>query len=246
MRLLTEAMTWQLAQRVVRTYDLDVPELDNAESTVVGWLLDLAGELAEHLVEPDELRRWTADLRAAVLARPRRSAHRPRRRRRAVRGGPPAAGPGRVPGGAAAAGRALPAGEARPRAPSTSATRWRIAARVADAFAGGRPGRADPVRGGAAGRVPGHRARPADPAARAVRRRPPGDRGRRPGQAIYGWRGASEAALRRFAEHFRTADGEPAPVLPLSVSFRNDELVLDVANDLSAAAAGARASTSAC
>jgi DNA helicase II / ATP-dependent DNA helicase PcrA len=61
-RLLTEAMTWQLAQKVVRTYDLDVPELDNAESTVVGWVLDLAGELAEHLVEPDELRRWTARL----------------------------------------------------------------------------------------------------------------------------------------------------------------------------------------
>ena len=55
-----------------------------------------------------------------------------------------------------------------------------------------------------------------------------------PAQAIYGWRGASEAALRRFADQFRTTAGEPAPVLPLSVSFRNDELVLDVANDLSA------------
>ena len=40
-------------------------------------------------------------------------------------------------------------------------------------------GGAGPVRGGAAGRVPGHRARAADPAARPVRRRPPGDRGRR-------------------------------------------------------------------
>ena len=55
-----------------------------------------------------------------------------------------------------------------------------------------------------------------------------------PCQSIYGWRGASAASLRRFAQHFRTAAGEPAPVLPLSTSFRNDELVLDVANDLSA------------
>jgi len=55
-----------------------------------------------------------------------------------------------------------------------------------------------------------------------------------PAQAIYGWRGASAANLRRFAAHFRTALAEPAPVLPLTVSFRNDELVLDVANALSA------------
>jgi DNA helicase-2/ATP-dependent DNA helicase PcrA len=73
-RLLSEAMTWQLAQKVVRTYDLDVPELDNAESTVTNWVLDLAGELAEHLVEPDELRRWTDELRTRVMAKPRRSA----------------------------------------------------------------------------------------------------------------------------------------------------------------------------
>jgi DNA helicase-2/ATP-dependent DNA helicase PcrA len=54
-----------------------------------------------------------------------------------------------------------------------------------------------------------------------------------PAQAIYGWRGASANNLIRFATHFRTPAGDPAPVLPLSTSFRNDELILDVANALS-------------
>ncbi len=70
-RLLTPASTWQVAQRVVRSYDGDLPHLDNVEATVVGWVLDLAGELAEHLVEPDRLAHWTAEFGAAVAALPR-------------------------------------------------------------------------------------------------------------------------------------------------------------------------------
>ncbi|MFL6129514.1 MAG: ATP-dependent helicase [Mycobacteriales bacterium] len=237
-RLLTEAMTWQLAQRVVRTYDLDVPELDNAETTVTGWLLDLAGELAEHLVEPDELRRWTAELRAAVLARPRRSA--------TGRGvaGEPYAEVRKLLERAASRAALLPLVERYRRAKQSSGAidfgdQVAIAARVADSFAEvGRQERAryaavllDEYQDtghaqltllralyGSSGDGAGH-------PVTAV-----GD----PAQAIYGWRGASEASLRRFSEHFRTAAGSPAPVLPLSVSFRNDELVLDVANDLSA------------
>jgi DNA helicase-2/ATP-dependent DNA helicase PcrA len=232
-RLLTEAMTWQLAQRVVRTYDLDVPELDNAETTVTGWLLDLAGELAEHLVEPDELRRWTADLRAAVLAKPRRSA--------SGRGvaGEPYAEVRKLLDRAAARAALLPLVERYRRAKLSSGAidfgdQVAIAARVADSFA--EVGRAERTRYAAVlldeYQDTGHaqltllRALYGDGhPVTAV-----GD----PAQAIYGWRGASEAALRRFADQFRTAAGEPAPVLPLSVSFRNDELVLDVANDLSA------------
>src|SRR5207244_6643785 len=53
-----------------------------------------------------------------------------------------------------------------------------------------------------------------------------------PCQSIYGWRGASAGNLRRFAGQFPTAAG-PAPVLPLSTSFRNDRRILDVANTLS-------------
>ena len=235
-RLLSEAMTWQLAQKVVRTYDLDVPELDNAESTVTNWVLDLAGELAEHLVEPDELRRWTDELRTRVMARPRRSA--------SGRGvaGEPYAEVRRLLERAAARVALLPLVDRYQRAKQDARAidfgdQMEIAARVADRFP--EVGRAERARyaavlldeyqdtghaqltmlrglfGASAGGHP----------VTAV-----GD----PAQAIYGWRGASANNLIRFATHFRTATGDPAPVLPLSTSFRNDEQVLDVANALSA------------
>ena len=235
-RLLSEAMTWQLAQKVVRTYDLDVPELDNAESTVTNWVLDLAGELAEHLVEPDELRRWTDGLRTRVMAKPRRSA--------SGRGvaGEPYAEVRRLLERAAARVALLPLVDRYQRAKQDARAidfgdQMEIAARVADRFP--EVGRAERARyaavlldeyqdtghaqltmlrglfGASAGGHP----------VTAV-----GD----PAQAIYGWRGASANNLIRFATHFRTAAGDPAPVLPLSTSFRNDEQVLDVANALSA------------
>jgi len=50
-----------------------------------------------------------------------------------------------------------------------------------------------------------------------------------PSQSIYGWRGASAGNLLRFAEDFRTRDGDESPVRALSVSFRNSGQVLDVA-----------------
>ena len=235
-RLLSEAMTWQLAQKVVRTYDLDVPELDNAESTVTNWVLDLAGELAEHLVEPDELRRWTDELRTRVMAKPRRSA--------SGRGvaGEPYAEVRRLLERAAARVALLPLVDRYQRAKQDARAidfgdQMEIAARVADRFP--EVGRAERARyaavlldeyqdtghaqltmlrglfGASAGGHP----------VTAV-----GD----PAQAIYGWRGASANNLIRFATHFRTPAGDPAPVLPLSTSFRNDEQVLDVANALSA------------
>ena len=230
-RLLSEAMTWQLAQRVVRSYDLDVPELDNAESTVTNWVLDLAGELAEHLVEPDELRRWTDELRTRVMARPRRSA--------SGRGvaGEPYAEVRRLLERSAARVALLPLVDRYRRAKQDGRAidfgdQMAIAARVADRFA--EVGRAERARYAAVlldeyqdtghaqltmlrGLFAGH-------PVTAV-----GD----PAQAIYGWRGASANNLIRFASHFRTPTGDPAPVLPLSTSFRNDELILDVANALS-------------
>ncbi|GAA4098658.1 ATP-dependent helicase [Nonomuraea soli] len=50
-----------------------------------------------------------------------------------------------------------------------------------------------------------------------------------PCQSIYGWRGASAGNLRRFSQDFRTSSGDEAPVRQLSVSFRNGDRVLDVA-----------------
>lgn len=51
-----------------------------------------------------------------------------------------------------------------------------------------------------------------------------------PFQSIYGWRGASAGNIGRFAETFRTAAGPSATVFPLATSFRNDRIVLDAAN----------------
>ncbi|HUX69554.1 MAG TPA: ATP-dependent DNA helicase, partial [Cellulomonadaceae bacterium] len=59
-----------------------------------------------------------------------------------------------------------------------------------------------------------------------------------PQQSIYGWRGASAGGLERFRDQFRRAveDGPSARArrLTLSVSWRNDQAVLDVANAVSA------------
>ena len=50
-----------------------------------------------------------------------------------------------------------------------------------------------------------------------------------PNQSIYGWRGASATTLLRFPTEFAGREG-PARVLPLSTSWRNDELILAAAN----------------
>jgi DNA helicase-2/ATP-dependent DNA helicase PcrA len=53
-----------------------------------------------------------------------------------------------------------------------------------------------------------------------------------PCQSIYGWRGASAGNLRRFAIDFPAADGAPAAVTALSTSFRNTGSVLRTAGVL--------------
>lgn len=54
-----------------------------------------------------------------------------------------------------------------------------------------------------------------------------------PCQSIYGWRGAIAANLTGFPTDFPVAPGRPAPVRRLSVSFRNGQRVLDVAERVS-------------
>ncbi|TVZ04189.1 ATP-dependent helicase [Trebonia kvetii] len=55
-----------------------------------------------------------------------------------------------------------------------------------------------------------------------------------PCQSIYGWRGASAGNLRRFALDFPARTGGPAPVQQLSTSFRNAGNVLEAAGRLQA------------
>ena len=54
-----------------------------------------------------------------------------------------------------------------------------------------------------------------------------------PNQAIYGWRGASASNLSRFGQHFAPS-GESVKVHPLMTSFRCDGRILDAANAVAA------------
>ncbi len=56
-----------------------------------------------------------------------------------------------------------------------------------------------------------------------------------PCQAIYTWRGASAGTIGAFAHHFPKGVGQIGPAqYSLSTTFRNDEVILNLANDISA------------
>ena len=55
-----------------------------------------------------------------------------------------------------------------------------------------------------------------------------------PCQAIYTWRGASAGTIGAFAKHFPKASGQSGPKqYSLSTTFRNDEIILNLANAIS-------------
>jgi len=220
MRLITPAVAWQIAARIVAAYDGAMDSVPWSPQGVTAAVLDLAGELAEHLRTGEDVRRvgeWLAARRDAL--------------------------PGRVP---AHVGKIMACQQTRAQllplvAAYAQAKRARemidhgdqvaLAARIADRhpevgareraryqvvlldeyqdtshaqlvllralFGGGHP-------------------------VTAV-----GD----PCQSIYGWRGASAGNLRRFAGDFPPAagSGAAAPVRKLSTSFRNAGRVLDTA-----------------
>jgi DNA helicase II / ATP-dependent DNA helicase PcrA len=231
-RLLTDALCWQLAARVVRGFDGELPDLDIAESTLIGYLLDLSGELSEHLVTPDQLRAWTASFAAAVAALPS-----------APRYKQPSAEVRRMLDRAAERVALLPLVHRYENAKrETSAMdfgdQMSLAARIAERFP--EVGKGERARYtvvlldeyqdtghaqlvllrslfGGTGEGRGH-------PVIAV-----GD----PCQSIYGWRGATAGNLHRFPTHFTRARGRAAQVLPLSTSFRNDRRILAAANTVS-------------
>ncbi len=65
-RLLTEAARWQVADAVVRDYDGDFAMVPGVVSTVTERVLDLAGQLADHLAEPALVRALSERLRAEL------------------------------------------------------------------------------------------------------------------------------------------------------------------------------------
>ncbi len=225
-RLLTEAAAWQFAHEAVASWDDDVAGVDKAESTVTTALVDLAGEMAEHLVDVDTLAAHLDDVIGALGSLPRGESRKRTnpaetlevlpvlRQRRAV----------------------LPllaryAELKRSRDAMDFADQMAIAARVATQVpAVGRAERAryravllDEFQDTSEAQLQLLRhlfVAPGEP----VRVTAVGD----PHQSIYGWRGASSTTLAQFRTLF--ADPEPARVEQLSTSWRNDAAVLAAAN----------------
>ena len=245
-RLLGETASWQLAHRVVSTW-ADELDVDVMPATVTNWLLALAGELGEHLVEPAQVRAHAERLAAALEAAPRGKGQRAE----------PSQTYQRWIGAQRRRVALLPLVEAfvaRKRAERAVdfSDQLAIAARVADAHPEVGAAERATYRAvlldeyqdtGHAQRVllralfgtrPGEPVRPDDPTVTAV-----GD----PCQSIYGWRGASAGNLIRFRTDFPAPDdfGRPVPAdqYGLLTSFRNPPEVLRPANTASAALRGA-------
>ncbi|MEH0935627.1 ATP-dependent helicase [Micromonospora psammae] len=230
-RLLTEASRWQLVDLLVRNYDGDMSEVDRMPSTVTDAVLALAGELDEHLVDPDALAAWTGRFFADVQSRPGRIYADVRKALAVqqtrlkllplVRAYTRRKDDFEAMDFADQLARAARVARDHPGVGVIERDRFRVVlldeyqdtshAQVVllnALFGGGHP-------------------------VTAV-----GD----PCQSIYGWRGASAGTLERFPTDFARADGAPAEVLSLTTSWRNRPEILGVANALSLPlrAAGAR------
>ncbi|MEV7816766.1 ATP-dependent DNA helicase [Streptomyces flaveolus] len=222
-RLLADATRYQLAARVLREAPGPYPALTRSFADLVSDLLALDSELAEHLVDPEELREWDSGLLRTLDGAKLTNAD--------LR---------KVPE-AAAARRELAELVQRYRAAKRArdlldfGDQIALSARLARIPEVGRLLR-DEFRvvlldeyqdtsvaqrvllAGLFGAGTGH-------PVTAV-----GD----PCQAIYGWRGASVANLDDFPDHFAHADGRPATRHALSENRRSGGRLLDLANDLAA------------
>ncbi|OLF16523.1 ATP-dependent DNA helicase [Actinophytocola xanthii] len=233
-RLLTETACWQLAHRVVSTWTQDL-DTDRVPVTVTRYLLELAGELAEHLVDEDALARYSEEVCAAIENAPRA----PRQRAELSQDLREVVATQRFRVALLPLVRAY--GERKRREGALDfADQMALAARLA----AGHPevARGERERWGAAlldeYQDTGHAQRILlrslfGAGAEPIPVTAVGD----PVQAIYGWRGASAANLPRFATDFPRRDGAravPATRYGLLTSFRNPPEVLALANAVSA------------
>ncbi|MGH4016013.1 MAG: ATP-dependent helicase [Pseudonocardiaceae bacterium] len=235
-RLLTETGAWQFAHRVTASWEPDLDLDGKVPHTVTGWVLGLAGQLAEHLREPAELRECTAAVLTALTTAPPSPHQR----------GPLRADLKPMVQGQRTRLAILPLVsryiEVKRRAAVLDfGDQMSIAARLAQDHP--EVGAAERTRFGAVlldeYQDTGHAQRVLlrslfGGVARSGRALPVtavGD----PCQSIYGWRGASAANLPRFSTDFPRSDGTPAPTRELLTSFRNPPQVLAVANAMSGA-----------
>jgi ATP-dependent DNA helicase UvrD/PcrA len=231
-RLLTETACWQLAHRVVSTWTQDL-DTDRVPVTVTRYLLELSGELAEHLVDESALARYSEEVCAAVENAPRA----PRQRAELSQDLREVVATQRFRLALLPLVHAY--AEAKRREGALDfAEQMALAARLA----GDHPEvvRGERERYGVAlldeYQDTGHaqrillRALFGGPDATPLPVTAVGD----PVQAIYGWRGASAANLPRFTTDFPRSGRKPATRYGLLTSFRNPPDVLDLANAISA------------
>jgi DNA helicase-2/ATP-dependent DNA helicase PcrA len=228
MQLITPAVAWQLAANIVAAYNGPMDEITWTPQTVTAAVLELAGDLAEHLRQPDDvtaLGRWlqaehdalpgriTASVRKILSAERAREQLLPlvirygeaKAAREVLDHGDQVALAARIAAGHPEVGAAERARYQVVLLDEYQDTSHAQLVLLRSLFGGGHP-------------------------VTAV-----GD----PCQSIYGWRGASAGNLRRFTADFpvvarvrpfgASAPSGPAPVKLLSTSFRNAARVLDVA-----------------
>jgi DNA helicase-2/ATP-dependent DNA helicase PcrA len=222
-RLLTEASRWQIVDFLVRNYDGDMSDVERAASTVTDAVLALSGELAEHLVTPDQLAGWTGRFFAEVSGRPGRvyadvqKALNVQRARLALLPLVRAYDRRKADFEAMDFGdqmsRAARVARDHPEVGEIERARFRVV--LLDEYQDTSHAQVVLLRSLFGGGHP----------VTAV-----GD----PCQSIYGWRGASAGTLDRFPHEFARTDGKPAPALTLTTSWRNRPEILRVANGVSA------------
>lgn len=233
-RLLTSTAAWQLAHSVVSTWTEDL-DTDKVPATVTGYVLGLAGELAEHLVDSEDLAEHAEKLCHAVENAPRAKGQRanlPQELQKVVAAQrlrtallPLLAEYSRRKRREAAMDFAdqmsLAARLAAEHEPVGAGERERFGAVLLDEYQDTGHAQRVLLRSlfGGADREPLPVTAVGDPA-----------------QAIYGWRGASAANLPRFTTDFPRRVGEtarPAERYGLLTSFRNPPEVLHLANSAS-------------
>ncbi|MFJ6568378.1 UvrD-helicase domain-containing protein [Streptomyces sp. NPDC091292] len=221
-RLLADATRFQLAARVLREAPGPYPALTRSFPDLVGDLLTLDAELAEHLVDPDELRAYDRELLHILDGVKLSNAD--------LRKVPDAAAARgeltELVGRYRAAKRArdlIDFGDQIALSATLARTRREVGGILRDEF---RVVLLDEYQDTSvaqrvllAGLFGGGTGHPVT----AV-----GD----PCQAIYGWRGASVANLDDFPDHFAHADGHPAARHSLSENRRSGGRLLDLANTL--------------
>ncbi|WP_327317707.1 ATP-dependent DNA helicase [Streptomyces sp. NBC_01235] len=220
-RLLADATRYQLAARVLREAPGPYPSLTRSFADLISDLLALDAELAEHLVRPEDLRAWDAELLRTLEGAKLTNAD--------LR---------KVPE-TAAARRELADLVLRYRAAKRERDLLDFGDQIAMAAQLGQVPEVSPIlrdefrvvlldeyqdtsvaqRILLAGLFGGGTGHPVT----AV-----GD----PCQAIYGWRGASVANLDDFPEHFAHADGSRARRQSLSENRRSGGRLLDLANGM--------------